>query len=143
MGTAGAGQQPDFSGTFWEKISKPQRTLYVMGVLEGMDFERLDIELALFEKAKKHPPVGATSKTMEKWVINFAADNRLKKRGDNITVAQIISGITTMYDDYRNQQIPIVCLIDVVIKSIKGASKEEIENLLGEMRRNLNAGSAE
>ena len=143
MGTAVAGQQPGFSGVFWKKTSKSQRNLYVMGMLEGMNFERFDVELALFEEAKKHPPIGATSKIMEKWVINFAAENRLKKRGNNITAAQIISGITTMYDDYRNQQIPIACLIDVVMKSIKGASKEEIENLLGEIRRNLTDRSVE
>ena len=42
-----------------------------------------------------------------------------------------------MYMDYRNQQIPIVSIVDVVIESIKGSSKEEIENRLIEMRKDL------
>lgn len=143
VGAVRAGEQPDLSGTFWKKMSQSQRDLYVMGVLEGMNFGHWDVRLDLMQEAKDHPPKGVTSAVMESWATEFAAKNLLNKRASNVTAAQVISGITKMYTDYRNQQIPIVSIVDVVTESIKGASKEEVENRLTEMRKDVANGNAE
>ena len=114
-----------------------------MGVIEGMNFGRWDTRIAIALEAKNHPPKGVTSKVMENWAIKFGGKDVLKKKAPGITATQIISGITKIYADYRNQQIPIVSLVDVVIESIKGASKEEVENRLMEMRKEIANGSLE
>lgn len=143
VGVTHAGEQPDLNGTFWKKMSRSQRDLYVIGMLEGINYGHWDVRLALVQEAQDHPPNGVESKLMESWATNFSAKDYLRKKTTNVTAAQVVSGITKMYADYRNQQIPIVSLIDVVKESIKGASIEEIEKNLLELRQQVAKGNAQ
>lgn len=131
-------ERPSLDGKFWENISKPERAIYVLGVLEGINYGHWDVWIDLAQEAKDHPPKGVSHDVMEKWAIDFGGKNfNNKKTPSSMTPNQVASGITQMYMDYRNQQIPIVSIVDVVIQSIKGSSKEEIENRLIEMRKDV------
>ena len=130
-------EQPNLAGKFWKNISKPQRTIYVMGVLEGVNYGYWEVWLDLAKEAKDNPPKGIPIDAMEKWATEFAAKSLNKKRTAKVTANQVASGITQMYMDYRNQHIPIVSIVDVVIQSIKGSSKEEVENRLIKMRKEV------
>lgn len=141
--TVYASEQPNFSGRFWGKMSASQRNIYVMGVFEGINYGNWEVWLDLAQEAKDNPPKAVTNEVMEKWSTEFAAKSLNKKRADNVTAAQVVSGITQMYMDYRNQQIPVVSIVDVVIQSIKGSSKEEIESRLIEMRKEVTSENAE
>lgn len=143
VGVAHAGEQPDLNGTFWKKMSQSQRDLFVMGMFEGRNFGHWDVRLALMQEAKDYPPKGVESKLMESWATDFSAKDYLSKKATNVTAAQVVSGITKMYADYRNQQIPIVSLVDVVTESIKGASNNEIEKRLLELRQEVAKGNAQ
>ena len=143
VGMSHAGEQPNLSGTFWKKMSQSQRDLFVMGLLEGINYGHWDVRLAVVQEAKDHPPKGVESKLMESWATVFSAKDYLNKKASNVTAAQVVSGITKLYADYRNQQIPIVPLVDVVTESIKGASNDEIEKRLLELRKEVAKGNAQ
>ncbi len=137
IGVAHAGEQPNFNGIFWKQMSQSQRDLFVMGLLEGMSYGHWNVRLALMQEATDHPPKGVESNLMKNWATEFSAKDYLNKKASNITAAQVVSGISKLYADYRNQQIPVVSLIDVVTESIKGASNNEIEKHLLEMRKEV------
>jgi len=144
VGMAHAGEQPEeLSGAFWKKMSESQRSLFVMGLFEGINYGRWHVRLSLVQEAKDHPPKGVESRLMGGWATDFAAKDYLNMKANNVTVAQAVSGITKMYADYRNQQIPIVSLVDVVTESIKGASNDEIEKRLLELRKEVAKGNAQ
>ena len=132
-----AREQPDLNGTFWQKMSQSQRDLFVIGILEGINYGHWDVRLALVKEAEDHPPKGVESKLMESWATDFSAKDYLNNKATNVTAAQVVSGITKMYADYRNQQISIVSLVDVVAESIKGVSNEETEKRLLDMRKEV------
>ncbi len=137
IGVTHAREQPELKGTFWQKMSQSQRDLFVIGILEGINYGRWDVRLTLVKEAENHPPKGVESKLMKSWATDFSAKDYLNHKATNVTAAQVVSGITKMYADYRNQQIPIVSLVDVVAESIKGASNEETEKRLLDMRKEV------
>ena len=143
VGVAHSQKQPDLNGIFWKKMSQSQRDLFVIGMLQGIGYGHWDTRLALMQEAKAFPPKGVESKLMESWAATFSAKDYLKNKATNVTAAQVVTGITKMYADYRNQQIPIVALVDVVTESIKGASNDEIEKRLLEMRQEVAKGNAQ
>lgn len=143
VGVAHSQKQPDFNGTFWKKMSQSQRDLFVMGMFEGRNYGHWDTRLALMQEAKASPPKGVESKLMESWATDFSAKDYLKNIATNVTAAQVVTGITKLYSDYRNQQISIVSLVDVVTESIKGASNDEIEKRLLELRQEVAKGNAQ
>ena len=143
VGVTHAGEQPDLNGTFWKKMSQSQRDVFVMGMFEGRNYGHWDTRLALMQEAKDFPPKGVESKLMESWATNFSARDYLKNKVTNVTAAQVVSGITKMYADYRNQQIPIASLVDVVTENIKGASNDDIEKRLLELRQEVTKGNAQ
>ena len=85
------------------------------------------------------PPQGVAKNVMREWAIDFFARNTIEhqKKFEGVTTGQMAAGITKMYADYRNQQIPIHALFDVVAESIKGASEREIETRLIEIRKEV------
>lgn len=142
-GKTHAGEQPVFNGTSWKQMSQSQRDLFVMGLSEGLNYGHWDVRLALVQEAKDHPPKGVESKLMESWATDFSAKDYLNKNVNNVTAAQVVSGITKMYTDYRNQQISVVSLIDIVTESIRGTSDNEIEKRLQELRKEVAKGKAQ
>jgi hypothetical protein len=129
-------ERPSTDGNFWKKMPKPERVIYVLGILEGINYGHWDVWIDLVQEAKDYPPKGVSHDVMEKWAIDFSGKSLNNEiTPPSMTPNQVVSGITQMYMDYRNQQIPIVSIVDVVIQSIKGSSKEEIENRLIEMRK--------
>ena len=132
-----AREQPDLNGTFWQKMSQSQRDLFVFGILEGINYGHWDVRLAQVKEAEDHSPKGVESKLMESWATDFSAKDYLNNKATNVTAAQVVSGITKMDADYRNHQIPFVSLVDVVAESIIGASNEETEKRLLDMRKEV------
>jgi len=138
LSSAHSAEQPVLDGSFWNKMTESQRKAYVMGIFEGLNYGHWEVRLDLLQEAKDHPLSGINPAALEDWVTTFAAKNYLKSKGSRITAAQVVSGITKLYADYRNQQIPIVSLVDVVTESIEGSSNQDIEKRLIEMRKEAN-----
>ena len=138
-----AGEQPSLNGNFWKKMSQSQRDILVIGLLEGINYGHWDTRLTLMQEAKDRPPKGVDNTLIENWARTVAAKDYLNEKATDVTAAQVVSGITKMYVDYRNQQIPIVSLTDVVTESIKGASNDNTEKRLLELRQEVTKGNAQ
>ena len=52
-----------------------------------------------------------------------------------VEITQYIEGITSLYEDYRNRNIPVAFLIRVVSLEINGASKDEVKFYLQQYRK--------
>jgi len=54
---------------------------------------------------------------------------------EGVTYGQMRDGINTLYEDYRNKQLPAVYLLPVVEMQVAGKSEAEIDSALQELRR--------
>jgi len=105
-----------------------------MGLLQGRDVGRWDVRFKLVAEADKRPPSGVSDNEMDDWARSFVRSNRQEDKTDDVPRAQIVSGVTKIYSDPQNQGIAVVRLIDVAVESIRGASKEQIEQRLTDLR---------
>lgn len=121
------------------KLPDSGKVVFIVGAFEGMSWGRWAVRMELLQGASDRPPSGVPKKVMEQWAIGFTAKNLVDTdaKFNRITVAQIVAGINKIYADYRNQQIPVVSLMEVVAASIKGASNQEIEKRLLELRQEV------
>ena len=54
----------------------------------------------------------------------------------NVTAGQVRDGLNNFYEDYRNRKIMVSDAIWLVLQSIGGTPKEEMEKMIEEWRRN-------
>ena len=54
----------------------------------------------------------------------------------NVTAGQVRDGLNNFYEDYRNRKIMVSDAIWLVLQSIGGIPKEEMEKMIEEWRRN-------
>jgi hypothetical protein len=132
--TAQADEQQALNGPFWGTLSESQRDLFMMGLLQGRDVGRWDVRFKLVAEADKRPPSGVSDDVMDDWARNFVRRDRQEDITDGIPRAQIVSGVTKIYSDLQNEGIAVVRLIDVAVESIRGASKEQIDQHLTDLR---------
>jgi hypothetical protein len=105
-------------GDAWRKLSPNTQSSIVTGLLHGATLawkllitdERLDAQQA-------GRAVGSISLSIE-----------------SISEEQIRDGLSTIYDDYRNRQLPLSDAALVVVRQIKGMSTDEAEKLLQRLR---------
>lgn len=62
---------------------------------------------------------------------NVLSDTRM---GEEATYGQLIQGIDQLYKDYRNKQIPIVHLLELVKMEIQGESQAKVDSVARELR---------
>ena len=67
--------------------------------------------------------------------IRTSHEEYVKKYFENVTNGQIVDGLTSFYEDYRNRRILLTDAIWAVTSGISGMSKEKMERFVEDMRR--------
>ena len=129
----------DRNGNWWLTQSAGDRTTYIVGFFDGMEFElnRAGTELnnpwqlVLYGMS----PDDARAKLgFEQAQTSWK--NLLKAYGDfdGVTAGQLVAGVDAMFVDYRNRSISVKEMLEVVIWSIKGIKQEQIDGRLTYLR---------
>lgn len=113
-----------FTGEVWNKMDELGKTAYVAGYLDGQGTHRTWFEgcAAQSDTAKI---------CLDKLEIRFPA----LKRG---SLNQITQGLDKLSEDYRNQKVNLVGLIQVVSMELAGREASEVDDTLRGWRGTAN-----
>ena len=117
-------------GYFWGEMPDSFRSCYVMGFADGLELSAGFFD-ALTEPIRDR--VDSSSKGCCSVVWAYG-DMLSKRRLPGITYGQMVDGIDRLYKDYRNKQIPIPFLLELVKMEVEGRSEAQIDSVARELR---------
>lgn len=126
----------DRDGNWWNSLDQQSKLMYVAGIFDGQAYSQMVYTGALLH-AMADPRTGkfdADRATVAKQASVLATE-RLSRDLNNVTAGQLAGGLDKTYGDYRNLRIPATDALIVVIRSINGASDEEVTKLLETKRK--------
>lgn len=124
-------------GHWWQGLSQDQKIFYVVGVFDGTDyFSPILTAASLVAMAKPGTKEYDPHRAEIVKSVSVSAIRRVNENLRGVTSEQVVAGIDDMYKDYKNMSIPIIGVMFVVIKSIKGASEADVREML-EARRSM------
>lgn len=109
-------------GNWWRTLTSDMRIMYAGGFVDGMELGNV----YSYESPLTTQNQGAFLQATQSYEKNT------KRYFGNATVGQVIDGLNTFFDDYRNRSIHMVNAINAVLRSIAG---EDIEDFVIESRR--------
>lgn len=111
--------QSDFSGADWLNWPQSSRVAYVVGWIDGR-------QAGAWEAVRAIDP-----DLLETWT----EDERLAALESSITANQIMVGVDTFFSDYRNRQIELRTVIEIVSDEASGRREWPEEDLRGLRQR--------
>lgn len=138
-----AWSQDSDNGTWWKLHARGEKTMYVVGFRTG-------IATGIAEEAATAAAVEAYNlpKEFNKGLVEFLVAyhkqmSTVRAETENATAGQVVDGVDTLYNDYKNQLIPVRILIRISLQAISGKSQDEIENQLNIHRKRYSKSDAE
>jgi hypothetical protein len=111
-------------GNWWNTRERLVKTDYIIGFYDGMDLGNY----FSYWKLPTTDPCNAKA---------FGSYNELiAKYLKDISNVQLVDGLDDFYKDYRNRAIIVSKGVWVVLRSIAGTPKDELEKLIENLRRN-------
>jgi hypothetical protein len=130
-GLAVADEAKHRDGNWWEHQSDTGRTFYVLGMLDGIPIGR---DFTWWEYgAGVRVPTPAETKAIAKAASAF--DEATVKFLSNVTVKQLMDGMTTFYADYKNRRIDTAVAMWLVMLGISGMPQQELDTMTEHWRK--------
>lgn len=131
-------------GNWWNAQPRSAQLAWVTGFLDGVVATQGDIDMSLSMGSANVAMPRCTAKgcydNMTEYGRNLQAQlDKSVGRYDNVTVGQIVDGLTSVYSDYRNRQIGVIDAEIIVMESIGGSSDAQIQKRLEYMRKTAGA----
>jgi len=124
---AHAGDRRD--GNYWRALNKSQKSIYVLGFFDGMglgyNFSYWGFYLSNNDKSSKLSQKVADS--YNKFTTKYF---------QSVTNIQLVDGLNIFYEDYRNRRIIIRNSVWLVVQSIAGTPKAEMDKMTEKWRQN-------
>jgi hypothetical protein len=137
----------EWDGNNWRQFDRTMKVMFVTGFMVGSDnivshhlisIEGYDKEKAQSLSSKVYSLKDGEKITLSKeetlslqYEVYFDANQSLMTYVLNgITVGQIMDGLNALYEDFKNRSIQLSDAIYIVKKQIRGAPKEDIEQIL-------------
>lgn len=114
----------DIDGDDWTGFPEAIKLGYVMGFQSGT----YGMIIGNYQKNAKTRDSKARNGQLAEYFIG------------NMSPGQIISGIDSLYGDFKNKQIKLLFAVYIIKKQINGGSAEEIEAILQYFRSNMDPG---
>jgi hypothetical protein len=122
-GLAVAEEVKNRDGNWWQRQSEMARTYYVLGMLDGMTLgHNLGSAVASVDK-------DAVDK------VNSAYGQAVAKYLNNVTVKQLMDGMTSIYADYKNRRITTDGAMWLVMLGISGAPQALLDTATEQFRQ--------
>ena len=113
-------------GNWWREQSKDFKYAYVVGIFDGLevgyDFSYLDFGESPEDKACLSKVEASFNKHRVRYL-------------KNVTNGQVVDGLNELYSDYKNRRIKIRAAFFLVLQSIAGLSKDELQKEIELQRR--------
>lgn len=113
----------DIDGDDWTGFPETIKLGYIMGFQSGT----YSMIIGNYQKNAKNRDAKALNGQLVQYFIG------------NMSPGQIISGLDSLYGDFKNKQIKLIYAAYIVKKQINGASSEEIEAILQYLRSNMDS----
>jgi hypothetical protein len=110
-------------GNWWNEGDRQLKLSYILGFFDGMD---LGAGFSFWKFIDD--PCAARAKDSYK---EYSA-----KYSENVTNGQLVDGLDEFYKDYKNRKTILSQSVWIVLKSIAGTPKDELEKLIENKRRN-------
>jgi hypothetical protein len=116
-------------GTWWRGLSASDHITYVVGFMDGM---QLGGEFSYWHMSDSEQKscAGLTANSYSQMLDKYLG---------KVTAGQLTDGLTDFYEDYRNRSILIHGAVWLVVQSISGVPKDELEKLIESWRKNATA----
>ena len=115
--------QSRHDGHLWEALSNELKVSYIQGVIDGsaLGMQMVREGIPTNDSSREKIALGYR-KTAEKLLLD-------------VSPAQIVAGVDTVFKDYRNRSLLMTDAVYVTLKSISGMSPQHTETLLQAVRR--------
>jgi hypothetical protein len=130
-GLAVADELKHRDGNWWEHQSDTGRTFYVLGMLDGMPIGR-DFSVWKYGAAGRAPTPEETD-AIDK--AQLAYSEAVVKFLSNVTVKQLMDGLTTFYADYKNRRIETANAMFLVLMAISGVPQQQLDTATETFRK--------
>jgi hypothetical protein len=118
------GQSKPRDGNYWRELNETEKTFYALGLFDGTDLGGIFAMKATQE-------VGGDSNKM-----GDAYSSNVQKYEGGVTIGQMMSGMNSFYEDYRNRSIAVINGAWVVLRGIKGESQASLDSSILFLRKN-------
>jgi hypothetical protein len=115
-------------GNWWRKYDNLYKSAYIVGFFDGMDLGKNFSVWKIMEDEK--------NKNACAWNVLDSYDTYNLKYFKGVSNIQIVDGLNSFYDDYRNRSITIDSAVWIVVNSIAGTPKGSLESMIENHRRN-------
>ncbi len=119
-GLSAYASEPARDGNWWRHLNRENKLAIAIGIFEGVALGRMFATSGLSD-----PDSTKEEELYDRW----------RMVGGNVVNNQIADGLDTLYEDYRNRNIPVYLGTWIVKKSISGASSEELESITRAARK--------
>jgi hypothetical protein len=112
-------------GNWWIRLAKADKAWYVIGFFDGME---LGFRFSYWG-IKDEKKIGTA------FDVGISYSNYLKKYLSNVTSGQLVDGLDSFYSDFRNRRISMHGAVWLVVNSIVGTPKEELDKMIEGWRK--------
>lgn len=117
-------------GNWWMTISPVQKLDYMVGFFDGMDLGHSFSYWGLYNENGKSKDQNCTSATVQSY------EDYDTKFFKNVTNGQLVEGLDSFFKDYRNRRIRVSNAVWLVVNSIAGTPKNELDKMTETWRQN-------
>lgn len=131
---------PRRDGNWWSRLPREAKALFIVGMLDGMYVVHNQASAELGGIINRVlVPKGCDIKCRDirdkRSEEHLEALERKDRMLNNVKVSQLISGVDSVFTDYRNRTLLIADIVPTVVGSINGDSSETTEAWLLGLRR--------
>src|SRR5687768_12847425 len=107
-------------GNWWNTLGAPQKSLIMVGFMEGMELGK---SFSIWEGVKKSSAEPWVWKGTESYV------NYFNKFVAKISYGQMTEGLDVFYKDFRNRSIVLPDALWIVLNQISGTPQAEVDSM--------------
>lgn len=128
----GQGQQKR-NGEWWRSLDETARVFYVAGFMAARASDVVVFPVLICQlESKEHEAVMSCARRH----TDFLSSKPLGRLGTSgMSVGQVMDGVGSFYDDYRNRRIDVNAAVNAVAMSISGTPASEVSDFVERLRR--------
>lgn len=124
---------PDRDGKWWKTRGETEKTIYTLGLLDGIETAKCMVDPNMHYLAAPEDPSRFVSENAK--AIYDVLDHVDRRLFANVDLGDLIEGLNQFYKDFRNREIDVPAALFLVGLQISGGSDEEVQRLIVIMRK--------
>jgi len=113
-------------GNWWREQGRNNHFSYVVGFFDGMDLGHKFSYWKFIGNKKTATCFGPVTKSYEEYCSKYF---------NHVTNVQIVDGLDSFYEDYKNRSIQVCDAVWLVVNGIAGTPQEKLDKMIENWRR--------